>query len=85
MPERFKNNFSAHGPLAPGILARSWCQKMQYFFNVELASPYGPDTVFTEEHHAGFQESSELVALCARPDLQPRTMSRVNEIRGLFH
>ena len=80
----FRCNYSVYGARVCGILCRLWCHKMQYFLDVETAATEGTELVFTPEHHAGYEEPTEVARLLAEPVVIPETRVRVEQVRALF-
>ena len=76
-------NLAAYGDVACGILARAWCNRMQYYFNIEVLSFDGAATIFSEADHAAYAEPSEFVRLL-EGDVRPALMARVRQIRALM-
>ena len=77
-------NINRYGSDTCGILARAWCHKMQWYYNVELLSPEGEATVFSPDHHSAYLEPTEFQHLVAH-DTRPFLVERVTQIRNLFH
>ena len=59
----FKATFSEHGPHAARVLTRSWCHRMQFFYDMMLAHECEADFEFTPERIASYIEPAELTAL----------------------
>ena len=77
----FKATFSEYGPELSAKLVRAWCHRMQYFYDLELAST-DADFAFTQDIIDGYVEPSELTELAAAaPDL--KTMARIRQIRRI--
>ena len=65
-----------------GVLVRAWCHRMQYLFDLQIASPLGEKFVFTPEHLAAYNEPSEFARL-VDAGVDGWTAERVNFIRHL--
>ena len=79
----FKATFSKHGEEPARVLCRSWCHRMQYFYNLEQEAG-GPGFVFTPAMVAGYMEPDELTAL-VRDGSNPHWFERINVIRTIPH
>ena len=77
-------NYSVYGAEVCGILARFWCHRAQCDYNLEVVADVGEGLVFTEEHHAGYQEPSELVRLPEGGGGRAQVVNRARQIRGLL-
>jgi hypothetical protein len=66
-----------------GILARSWCHRMQHFRDVAASRPEGYATHFTAADVAAYVEPDELRRL-ADSTTNPDVMGRITDIRDLF-
>ena len=76
--------FSVCGsPTIAYTLGRSWCHRMQHFYNLELLSPDGPGLVFTESDFTNYNEPTELTRLSGQV-LPRRVVQRIRDIRGLL-
>ena len=72
-----------HGPAACGVVARFWCARMQYFFNIELVALEGHRRVFTADDCDAFEEPREVAALLV-VDSSAEVATVIREIRQLF-
>ena len=79
----FKATFSQHEEAVSKILCRSWCHRMQYFYNVEVAAAEGPDLVYRPELVAAYVEPTELTALALDPATKPVSADAVAKIRKI--
>ena len=61
----FKATHGEHGQAEAKVLCRAWCHRMQFFYDLELASAEGPELVYTLAHVASYIEPTELTALAA--------------------
>ena len=61
----FKATFSEHTPAACKILVRSWCHRMQHFYDLQQAAPPSAELAFTPDLIAAYREPTELAALLA--------------------
>ena len=81
----FRANYSTYGTRVCGILCRAWSHRMQYYYNLQVTSPEGDALVFTEEHHAGYTEPTELTRLLEEPEgSRGQIRARVTALRALF-
>ena len=55
---------------------------MQHFYNLEVASPAGPDLVYSADLIAAYQEPTELTALAADAS-NPTWAQRIADIRKI--
>jgi len=78
----FKASFSEHGVAASKVLVRSWCHRMQFFFDLELRSDEGANLEYNETHVSSYLESSELQALEVDGH-NPKWVSRIEFIRRI--
>ena len=62
----FKATFSEHGPVESKVLVRSWCHRMQHFYNLEMSAPADSDFAFTEVMVKDYQQPTELSTLAAQ-------------------
>ena len=77
----FKAHFTAHQAEPSKVLVRSWCHRMQHFFNLEQAH-VGGDFAFTKEMLDSYIEPAELTAL-ARDTKKADTLTRIRIIRSI--
>jgi len=75
--------FSVYTEHKAGVLARSWCHRLQYFFDKSL---HHPDLLCTctPAERSSYQEPSELTALAEEPDLPANIQRRIATIRAVF-
>ena len=66
-----------------GALARSWCHKMQLWYDYELGHDDGIGAVFTAELFGVYVEPAELTHLAAST-ANAEVIKRIDDIRGLF-
>ena len=78
----FKATVSEHGAHASKVLARAWCHRMQFFYDLEFESAEGPDLEYTLEIIATYIEPSELAALVA-DCTNPKWVERIEVIRNI--
>ena len=76
-------NYSVYGPDIPGILARAWAHRMQFFFNSELGHPDCQALVCTPEFVATYKEASEMTRLAEAQAGKPAVMARIEQIRRI--
>ena len=76
-------NYSEHGKDAPGIIARAWRHRMQYFLNIELSDPAGERLRFTAEHRRAYSEPTEFARLASECS-HPPTQQRIAQTRAVF-
>ena len=77
----FKCTMSVHG-VHSGILCRSWCHRMQHFFDAEMESIEGWDSVFTQEMVGTYIEPIELRNLDGRL-LKPVSQEALCKVRAI--
>jgi hypothetical protein len=66
-----------------GVLARAWCSRLQYFYDVERADEHGALAIFNDAHRASYVEPLEFVQLAdSLPSAELR--ARIDKIRNLF-
>ena len=78
----FKASFSEHGVAASKVLVRSWCHRMQFFWDLELRSEEGINLEYNETHVGSYLEPSELQAL-ETDGSNPKWGSRIAFIRRI--
>ena len=74
-----------YGGQACGALARIWVHKMQFYLNLEQQhDPRGQASVFGAEHHATYQERTEVTRIMG--ELEAALLSRPGRLpfRQLF-
>ena len=78
----FKATFGTHGPAESKVMVRSWCHRMQHFYDLECAAPEGPDLVYSPELVNEYVEPTELTAL-AIDAANPAWAERIAFIRKI--
>ena len=73
---------SRYGSSHAGILARGWCHKMQYFFNIAVLR--GNDCHFTSAEVEAYEEPTEFSNLAREVSARSPEMKRIRDIRALF-
>jgi hypothetical protein len=71
-------------PAGAATLARAWCHKMQWFFNLTETVGLGDENVFTKEQFDAYSEPTELGALLADPAAPKGVGRRADQVRKLF-
>ena len=72
-------------PAGAASLARAWCHRMQFFFNLYVSGGLDVRHAFTAEQMEAYEEPTELAALMADPVLQGEGLTRrIAQIRKLF-
>ena len=85
LQQTFKATFSQHGGQENClVLIRCWSHRMQYFYNLEIASEEGPAHVFTLTEINSYVEPAELQDLLDR-STKVETLQRIALIRGIPH
>jgi hypothetical protein len=82
LQKTYKATYTEHGDTATcKVLVRSWCHRMQFFYNMELRQG---DTafVFTLAHVREYVEPSEFTALASRVK-KKSTMMRIDLVRSI--
>ena len=81
----FKATFSEHGPAESAVLVRSWCHRMQLFFDMWLRAPAGAGFVYTDELVGSYAEPTELAALTGSVGHAKyrKWMSRIEVVRTI--
>ena len=77
-------DLKSYGQHASGVMARSWCHKMQHYYNLELVSPLGEARRFTAEDHDAYSEPTELTRLAEEGPHPVPLRNRIAQIRGLL-
>ena len=78
----FKATHGTHGPAEAKLLCRCWCHRMQFFYDLELASAEGPALVYSREHVESYVEPTELTILAA-DGTNPAWHARIAAIRAI--
>ena len=78
----FKCHHLHHGITEAKLLCRSWCHRMQFFYDMEKASLAGPELVFTRALKDSYVEPIELHAL-ALSGSNPHWAERIALIRQI--
>ena len=78
----WKATFSEHDPGPSRVLVRSWCHRMQFFFNMCAAAPEGLDILYTPAMIASYVEPTELTALDTA-DATRALLGRIASIRSI--
>jgi hypothetical protein len=83
VPASARFEISTYSAANAGIMARTWCSKMQTFFNLCLST--GKDvTDLSPEDRSSWQEPSEFTALATQMSDSKLAMKRVQQLRALF-
>jgi hypothetical protein len=83
MPFSARYNISTYGNAEASMLARTWCHKMQHYYNVAVAA--GNDAhPFTDEHHHAYIEPTEFTRYADAADGNRAIIGRVGQFRSLF-
>ena len=78
----FKATFHPHGVPEAKAMTRSWCHRMQHFFNLEVESGLGPELVYSRDVVDAYEEPVELTAL-ERDGRVPEWQARIAAIRRI--
>ena len=78
-------DINAYGQEVCGIMARSWCHKMQFYFDLEHADPAGQSKIFRERDHDGYTEPSEFTKLVSAGQYPTTLAKRIAQVRSMFH
>ena len=80
-----QGNFSEHGVEEAKILVRSWCHRMQYFYNLEMSAAPSSDFSFAPAVVEAYGEPTELAALAGMVDHPkwPKWIKRIEAIRRI--
>ena len=86
LPKSIRFELTAYSADACGVLARAWCHKMQYFFNIELQDGKHIDKAkFDPDLFTAYKEPTEFTALASQADATTgRLAKRIAQIRSLF-
>ena len=77
----YKATFSMHTEQQSRVLVRSWCHRMQYFYDCWVAG--GAGFAFTADIKAGYKEPAELTEL-VRTATKAETLQRIVVLRGIL-
>ena len=79
----FKATYSEYGVANSNALVRSWCHRMQHFYDVEVAARAGLDFVFSQDVLDAYIEPTELTALAVEKSTSLKTTLRIELIRKI--
>ena len=84
--ETMRWSVSAYGDEACGIMARSWCRKMQHYYDLEVTGEVKPGQAFSPAHHASFVDSIEFsgLALTVSANGPKALQKRIDQLEFLF-
>ena len=75
---------SAYGQVACNVLARAWCHRMQYYYNLELTDALGEGKVFTQADVDAYLAPTEFVQLVESRPHSAQLAKRIVQITALF-
>jgi hypothetical protein len=75
--------FAACGEHNASVLAESWARKMQFWYDLFVASPLGPEFVYSDEVVATYLEAPAFEVFVAELPERSKMRGRVDQIRAL--
>ena len=81
IPKTIRFDYQLYGGDACGVMARAWCHRLQWLFNLELSIVVSPLEAFALNDLRDYEEPSEFIALAESST--GKIVARIEQIRAL--